>query len=201
MTWLIAAAIAAPLSTCEQVYDTRDLREGLDAAEQSVRPGEQGQLGREVNRVRARVGCFGEPLAADELARLNLLEALLAYGRGDEEGVVAALAAVVAAKPSADLPTTLVAVDHPIRARLEDARRRLDSPPQEPLRVVRSGWFEVDGQHQTRVPSNRNVVVQLFGDDGRPVETRFYLSNPYLADWAQYRRLRDDLAWAASPRD
>lgn len=130
-----------------------------------------------------RLACVGEPLTPTAFARIHLVEAMGAFLEGKSDRIGPALAGMFAADPGHQVPIALIPELHPIRQQMSYAGALLRLPDVEPLAVLPSGWFEVDGTFQKEVPSKRAAILQQVDGNGVVVASRYHWPGDDLGEW------------------
>lgn len=183
LLFLTTTAFALPVALCERVYKSSEVEDALDAAEAKFSSQDAAGFASSHAAVASRISCLGEPLVPEVLARIYLVEALKAFLGKNSSGTAAALAGMAASSPGYQIPLALVPDGHPVRKAMSRAGQLLRDPAVAALNQPATGWIEADGEHRAEAATNRDVVLQRFGADGKVVETRYVHVGEPLEDW------------------
>lgn len=174
MLLLLGTALAGPLSGCERVFVTDELRMAAESAERAFEELDPVGFATARTDLFTRLACLGDPLSPADIARIHRVATLAAYFDGTPERVTAALAGALASELGFQIGDALVPPGHDIRQHLAVARDRVRENARAPLQALSSGWIEVNGAASPTVPADFAAVLQQIDTDGAVRETRYW---------------------------
>ncbi len=185
MTLLLSSslALAAGLADCPRSFDTREITDAADSAEASFSSVDVPGFTAARSELLSRLACAREPLSPQAIARVHRVQALGSQVDGKPARVPQALAALFAAEPGHQMPTTLVPDGHPVRQQITPAMMALRDDPGFLLPVPASGWIEAEGTAVKAAPVQRAAVLQQVDGQGQVVATHYWWPDEASVGW------------------
>ncbi len=131
----------------------------------------------------ARVPCASEPLSPAAMARVHRAMALASFVDGNLARTTQALAGLFAAEPGHQIPSSVLAEQHPIRDQVPAAMLALRGDVGVPVPALDAGWIEVDGLASKTAPTQRAAILQEVDGQGKVVATHYWWPDTPSFDW------------------
>lgn len=188
---LFCAIVALCLSaTSAQALCTKDatidqLVEAGKKGEQAFADGDLKALHNWAGQAREEIiPCMRLPLSPKQAAVFHRLMALDGLTRYNFKRVVSELHAARRLDPGYTIPPEVAEGDHPLLTYYEDAAKSPDGNA-EPIYAPENGYVIVGGVRNAPRLSQTPVIIQVYGENGEWVETRYIQSGEKLPIWGK----------------
>lgn len=199
MLLAITFANAAGLAECPRQYDTGEILDAANAAEEAFKKVDAAAFAEGRTAVESRLTCSKDILSPAAIARIHRVEVLGSFLNKEAARVPQALAGVFAAEPGHQIPAALLPDGHPIRAQVSVGMMALRDDPGVAMPVLGSGWIEVDGVGGPKAPTQRAAILQQIDGQGAVIATHYRWPDEAGFDWVAPVESAVDVAKVKAP--
>ncbi|MFZ5479316.1 MAG: hypothetical protein ACOZNI_21300 [Myxococcota bacterium] len=192
MLVLLALAASASAADCLALTHAADLAARLDAAEAAYVATEEEAFERALQEAALFLPCTAEPIPPELAARYHRFEGLRLFAAGDTAAATAALRAARVLDPRYRFPDEILPPNHTLR-RAYDGLELAEGATRRAIPPRGGAALYFDGVKSLDRPEERASVLQIVGDDGQAVTTRYLYPGQPLPPYEKVPQARNRL--------